>query len=453
MIIRSNAPSGYSSKGSEFGSNEALYQNLISELKENEDEISKIRLALYLFNNVSLYEELVKFAETGISVNVTSIPLSGYDHRKISKAIEIYRRAIDDNEIQLSIYPHMYYWYGARYAGGNASYSFHVKAGLIKYRDGTSKVFISSGNFAPGDPTHSESLASITMSNTSPIIKLHTWFFDELLKRSKPFSSYHKYTSHLSQKEKPIFDFSFIGGSNITDLNRRQVENSFYTAPFITIEGQGSNHYSREKIVELITKSKKQLLICTQHSHDISPFDGYEGPTLIASVSQQNRKNPGLDIRILKQVSSSGLSDKRRASFVESHLHYAGIPQRSNRLIHDKFIISDDTVLITSGNFTATQFGWGDRKMEFTTSIQDYSQAESIIESACSYFGTDNEAVWIKRTRPRSGPGKVKVFKNDVFSEVNSYLIVENQETARKLTQYFYSLWNHQRSTEINIPI
>jgi len=38
----------------------------------------------------------------------------------------------------------MYFWYGAEYAGGGASYSLHIKAGLVRLRDGSRK-----GDFPP----------------------------------------------------------------------------------------------------------------------------------------------------------------------------------------------------------------------------------------------------------------------------------------------------------------
>ena len=38
----------------------------------------------------------------------------------------------------------MYFWYGVEYAGGGASYSLHIKAGLVRLRDGSRK-----GDFPP----------------------------------------------------------------------------------------------------------------------------------------------------------------------------------------------------------------------------------------------------------------------------------------------------------------
>jgi len=89
-----------------------------------------------------------------------------------------------------------------------------------------------------------------------------------------------------------------------------------------------------------------------------------------------------MGVKVLKQVSSPGLADKNRAAFVEARLNYVGVEQRENKFVHDKFVIADDTVIVTTGNFTATQFGLDKRQMEFNTGSGDLAAVERIIESA-----------------------------------------------------------------------
>jgi len=448
--VYNRIPRGYSSKGTSYGSNSAIYWDIIQELKrKKEEEIEEIRLALYLFNNIHLYRELLEMAKKGVKVTVTSLPLTGYDWRKISEAKYVYGKVLDDDVMELLVFPHMYLWYGAEYAGGGASYSFHVKAGLIKYRDGTSTVFLTSGNLALGDPTHSETAIFVEDSNSSPYVAAFRLFFDEVERRAKSWKEYAEQVEGLDHELQQIFDFAFVGGLNL--INHRITE-AFFTAPFIKVVGKGSNHYGRESIVNLIESAKRRVLVCAQHSHDLSPFDNYSGTTIIRALITAKENNPEMDVRALKQVASSGLADKRRAAFVECHLDHAGVAQMANKLVHDKFVIADDTVLITTSNFTATQFGWGRRLMKFKTEIRDLNAVEKVVDNACSFFEVPSELVRPSLTKKVKGKSRVKIVKEDIFSEVNGFVIIESKEVADGLARYFESLWNHELSSDIVIP-
>jgi len=424
----------------------------MSELEERVDDIKEVHLALYLFNNLHLYHALLRIASSGARVVVTSLPLTGYDRRKIHDAEDVYNRVIEDGNIMLRVFPHMYVWYGARYAGGGASYSFHIKAGLIKYRDGVSKALITSGNLAPGDPTHSETAIFMEANRNYPPITMFNEFFNEIERRAVPFEGYHNLVQRFPQELQQLFDFSYVGCLNMVNFIPNQASHAFFTSPWITIGGRGSNHYAREKLVETISSARRRLLVCAQHSHDLSPFNGYPGETMISSITEAKRAIPGLDVRVLKQVASSGLADKRRAAFVEGHLYYAGVPQRVNRLVHDKFIIADETAVITTGNFTATQFGWGNRRMKFQTSTDDIKAVQGVIDSAGAFFGTPGGRVSATMTRPRKKKPSVKVYKNDIFSEVNAFLIIEDPKIANQLAEYFSRLWSHSQSSDVEIP-
>jgi len=447
--VYNRIPSEYSSKGTVYGSNSSIYWDIVKELKRKKEKVEEVHLALYLFNNVYLYHELLGMAKKGVKVTVISLPLTGYDRRKIKEAKHVYAKALEDNVIKLLVFPHMYLWYGAEYAGGGASYSFHVKAGLIKYKDGTSTVFLTSGNLAPGDPTHSETAVFIDDSNSSPYVKAFELLFDEVEKRAKPWKEYAEQVEGLDAELQQIFDFAFVGGLNLINHKIAEV---FFTAPFINVLGKGSNHYARESIVNLIQSAERRVLVCAQHSHDLSPFDGYSGTTITRALITAKESNPKMDVRVLKQVASSGLADKRRAAFVECHLSYAGVAQRANKFVHDKFVIADEVVLITTSNFTATQFGWGKRQMEFKAEIKNLNTVEEVVNNACSFFAVPSGLVRPTLTRKVKGKSRIKVVKEDIFSEVNGFIIIENKEIADRLAKYFESLWTHSLSSDIVIP-
>lgn len=451
--IFNRVPSEYSSQGSLYGSNSLIYQDVINELRSREKDIEEVHLALYLFNNVHLYKELLKLADNGAKVVVTSLPLTGYDKRKIKDAECVYGSILKEGKLKLLIFPHMYVWYGAEYAGGGASYSFHVKAGIIKYADNTMKAFLTSGNMAPGDPTHSETAVFIESKTPCPYTEPFESFFDQIERRAKPYEDYTRHVQGLSTNLQQVFDFVFVGGTNGIDYNSSQASFALFTAPFISVGGVGSNHYSRHRIVEAIRSARRRVLLCAQHIHDLSPFNGFTGETVIKALVEAKRKSPDINAKVLKQVSSAGLADKRRAAFVESHLDHASILQRENRLVHDKFVIADDIIIITTSNFTATQFGWGERQMEFKTGIADQNSVQKTLLDALSFFEIPQNQVRFRLMRKKKGKPEVKVIKNDIFSEVNGFVELKNKELADNMERYFNSLWNHKLSSDIKVPI
>jgi hypothetical protein len=452
LKIYNRVPRTYSSKGTTLGSNSEIYDDIVSELEERAGDAEEVHLALYLFNNMELYRRLLNCANRGARVIVISIPLAGYDRRKIVEAKQVYAQILQDKKVELRIFPHMYIWYGAEYAGGGASYSFHIKAGLIRYKDKSSKAFLTSANLAPGDPTHSETAVFLEASNASPVIQMFKKFFDEVERRAKPFAEYNKIIQGLQQGLHQVFDFSFVAGINRVDFSREQVSQALFTAPFITIEGNGSNHYARELLVKTILSAKQRLLVCTQHFHDILPFNNYHGNTIVHAITELKKINPHVDARVLKQVGSSGLADKRRAAFVESHLYYAGVPQKVNKLVHDKFVIADDILIVSSGNFTATQFAYGRRQMEYKVDTNNLNEVQKLIDFVEKYFAIPEGYVSARKIRSRKRAPKVKIIKSDIFSEVNGFMVIVDAEAASQVAEYFDRLWNHNLSMDIEVP-
>jgi hypothetical protein len=446
--------------GSDVGSNPEVYYGIEQELKARESDIREIHLALYLFNNLRLYQLIKGLARSRqIDVVITSTPLAAYDERKIENARRIYYDVAEfcktpstrGNFIFL-IYPHMYIWHGAEYAEAKASYSFHVKAGYILYKDGSCKLFLTSCNMSPGDPYHSESAVVLEdPSCGSPFSYAFKRFFQELETLAVPWCKYASLIGGLSRELQMVADFVFVGKHGLKDWVEESTNSAFFTGPFIKISGRGSTHFAREKIVETIMEAEKRVLVCGQHVHDIAPFNGYAGPTLIEAIAEKKRNSPDLDVRILKQVSSAGLADKRRAAFAECHLDYAGIKQRVNKLVHDKFIVVDDKVIISTANFTATQFGWGERAMELVVE-KGIDHVKTVVNSALQLYGHPQSLVRLNPVRARKTRlQKTKVVKQDVFAEVNAFVIVESAKLAEKFAKHFDNLWKHQLSRDVEI--
>ncbi len=299
------------------GSCPALLYDLFSEL----EGATEIHIAAYLFNNPTYYDFLFHLAQRGCKIRVTSLPVSGYSDKpgkvegyidKVSAhqvAREVYDKITNTTNMELEIFPHLYVWYGALYAGGGASYSFHVKAIYAKFLKTSNKCILSSGNFMLTDAFHSDNI--LVLEGVPEYEKTFVTFFEDLKKYSIPYSDFClKFTSYRDE-----FLYSFIG--NEVNLKRNEFQNCFFTAPFYLYDGEGSNHYAGDRIIELIRNAKKRIWICAQHFHDLISYDtGRE--TIIKALYDKYISYPKVEFRFLKQVPHSSLADKRRAGIAET---------------------------------------------------------------------------------------------------------------------------------------
>ncbi|NLX71549.1 MAG: hypothetical protein GX024_11820 [Clostridiales bacterium] len=413
---RKPASSSTSHRFPEGGCPQLLY-DLLEELKG----ASEIHIAAYLFNNPIYLDYIKSFVNQGCKVYITSLPIRGYDDKPVSvkgydkkisgreMAIKVYNEIQGVEGIDLYIFPHMYMWYGALYADKGASYSFHVKAILAKFKNEEPKCILSSGNFMFTDPPHSDSF--IVIQGSEEHTQVFSRFFGDVESYSIPYSEY----INLYKDAKSDFNYSFVGKE--IDLDPNFVKNCFFTAPFYTIGGIGSNHYAGQRIIDVIKNAKKRIWICAQHFHDVVSFDPARR-TIIDAIYNSHRENNQLDLRFLKQVAHSSLADKRRAAIAETLFQYVlNAKQRVNKLVHDKFLIVDNSLIVTTANYTSTQFAFGKRKMEMT-------------------FGKGDKQV-----------------KEDYFSEVNGFLILPNCDSnaLQVYEKHFEMLWDEGNDISINL--
>ncbi|MGD7023040.1 phospholipase D-like domain-containing protein [Rossellomorea vietnamensis] len=415
MSIRAycHIPKKLSEKAPEGSCPELLY-DLMSEL----EGATEVHIASYLFNNPILFEFLSEMAKKGCEVIITSLPLRGYKDKptkvkgyldKISgqdMARQIYEKIYKTANMQLNIFPHLYSWYGALYAGGGASYSFHVKS-IYAVFPNTSKCFITSGNFMFTDPYHSENM--LVIEEEIEYRDTFVQFFKDLETYAVP---YEKFKSDFKEEEQE-FLYSFY--DNTKELSKAESRNCFFTAPFYKYDEQGSNHYAGERIIELIKNAENRIWLCAQHFHDISSFDT-ERSSIINAIYDKHLLDSDVEFKFLKQVPHSSLADKRRAAIAETLFQYViNAEQRYNRLTHDKFIIIDDTLVVSTANYTSTQFAYG--------------------------------------VRPAELKANKKIKKLDVFSEVNSFVVIPNcpPEVIEQYEKHFLELWNTGEVIKINI--
>ena len=398
------------------GSCPDLLYDLIYEL---EDAV-EVNIAFYLFNNPVFYAFLRQLAQKGCKINIISIPIRGYSNKetkvrgykeKISahqKVKEIYDLASKTTNISLKMFPHQYIWYGALYAGGGATYSFHVKAILARFSEGTTKCFLSSGNFMFTDPSHSDNF--VVIENGQEYEKVFDKFFKDLNELSVPFDYF--LNNYKTYKD----EFMFCLSENEINLQSDNFKNCFFTTPFYKYDNLGSNHYAVKQIIDLINKAEKRIWICAQHFHDTCTFDS-DRKTIMGALYEKFQQNKNMDFKFLKQVPHTSLADKRRSAITETLSYFImNAEQRYNKLAHDKFMLFDDLLFISTANYTSTQFAFGRRPMDFK----------------------DDEGI--------------KHRKFDNFSEINGFLILPQQpEVVKKFEEHFLKLWKNGEDIKIKI--
>lgn len=398
------------------GSCPDLMYDLFSEL----DGALEIHIAAYLFNNSTYLDFLSQLAKKGCKIRITSLPVSGYSDKpsnvegftdKISArqaAQEVYARVNDAANMELEIFPHLYVWYGALYAGGGASYSFHVKAIYAKFPNAANRCILSSGNFMLADAFHSDNI--LVLDGIPEYEETFIKFFKDLENYSIPYNDFNlQFKSYRDE-----FLYSFAGDE--VNLKKNDFQNCFFTAPFYLYDGEGSNHYAGNRIIELIKCARKRIWICAQHFHDVISYDT-DRDTIINALYEKYLSNPVVELCFLKQVPHSSLADKRRAGISETIFQFVmNAKQRYNRLAHDKFMIIDDTLLVSTANYTTTQFAFGKRKMT----------------------GEDEDG---------------KFSKVDNFSEVNGFAVIPScpGDVLSQYENHFNLLWESGQDIRINL--
>lgn len=400
------------------------------------DNIEEINICLYLFNNMELHNILQIASESGAKVNVISIPLEGYDKKnpkqiinrlknipsystpksKYDLAVPIYKNLSENKgeNYTLYIFPHMYIRSSRtrQFSRGDLPYSLHAKSLLIKFKDGRNAIGLTSSNLAVRDIVKEENI--IIIEDRCDNVKNHERFFTDLISQSIPVWEFDE-TQDWKQY-------------NIDLLEQLIDDKSFFISPFY----KDSPFIAERKIIEEIKKAQERILISSQH---LAAYK-FEYPTDFSSSNPGGHKyNNGFLAEVLKKasegvkvvclsqtfvdpngstqfISNSGdevaIREPKNVSkfreFIKKFIQYDNTNYMVNSDIHSKYIIIDDTLLLTTCNFTPTQFIY----------IDDV-QLPNI-----GYRG--------------------------IFSEVGHYLLIKDKKIVKEYYNHFRSYWTHPNS-------
>lgn len=397
------------------GASVKLLKDFFDFIDRQADKISEIYLCLYLYNNSVLHEKMKTLAKKGIKVTVISIPLEGYDDRnpkdiydyetnqiyrqnatKYSLASEIYRDIENLNSINYTLlnFEHIYVRspYMKSFSRGMLPYSLHTKSIYIKYKDGNTVTGLTSSNLAVRDASKAELM--LLAKDTPASRKVTETFFENLLRYSvRPSDWKNPHPAYYYKME--TVDGGTVGAN-------------YFTAPFI----QDSPMKIEEKLREIIFNAQERIYICAQHlaAFNYDDINRKSKPGIFGTIFEKCRQ--GIEVKCLSQtyVDANGDSHNQRkpqnsANFIElinqvnqlEHCSYS-----VNQNVHAKFIVADDTVIVGTGNYTPTEFIYGN------VSIDHFAAPEL---NGVSYKG--------------------------IFSEVAHYMIIKDHELAEQLIRFF----------------
>ncbi len=380
-----DSPENYKNKYNFFaeGSSPLLLSKLVELLEREQNKLKEVSIGLYLFNNKILYQTLLGLANAGVKISVVTIPPEGYDDTnpkfitdrltgaelnyatKYQLAREIFADCYRNPHPNLNLYffPHQYIR-SARakaFSRGDLPYSLHLKSILLIRKDGSGVVGISSSNFAVRDLIKEELL--VFVKDEPEYVKSSNVFFNNLISNSINIRNYnfkHDYCD-FHTPAKPVSENSLNG----------------FIAPFY----QDSPFAMEEIIAEKIRSAKSRIYICGQHVCPVSyQFNGsfhsaytdemISKPGLLPVILE--RAGAGVDVLFISQTFAStnpAQSDRvpaNKKAFLEFFILISEVPNIRyyvNENMHAKFILIDDEVIITTFNYTPTQFIYLDKVM------------------------------------------------------------------------------------------
>lgn len=405
----------------EDGNAPEFIEELESFILEKRNEIKKIYISLYLFNNKTLYHFLKRIVENcEIEVNIISIPLDGYDnekevnvkytHGKSTKymhAENLYKE-IENNPLyglNFYIFPHVYIRSSKvkKFSRGKMPCSLHIKS---MYLDCGSNGYtiLSTSNLAVCDYSKDDYMAilSTTEEDSENAKMFYKTLIENCIHSNQPTKVNSEYTYPL--KINPCLQKS---------------ANNAYIAPFL----MNSPLKFEEDLKSMIKSAEERIVICGQH---VSAFS-YKINNKFSNDSQSDTEfktqkgflstlfeiNENIDINVMSQTyaeKNRNLSVVRPANpenfenFIE---HFKNLKNKQYFVksgLHAKFIVVDNKVLLSTANFTATQFMY----LPYVN-IEHFENIPDV-----SYKG--------------------------IFSEVGQYIIIEDMDFANKMVEWFANL-------------
>lgn len=405
-----------------YGSSKEILIDLFKFIEKEKENLSEIYLCLYLYNNEILHNKMKELALSGISVKVISLPLEGYDTKypkdiydpqtntvlyqnatKYSLAQKVYNDIIGFNNrnYMLYVFGHTYVRSSRmkNFARGTLPYSLHTKSFFFKLRDGRTITGLTSSNLAVRDVSKDELM--ILMDDTPQTRQDSELFFQTLLKNS----------TLITEWKNPNPNFCY----HMDCIDTGIPACNYFASPFFT----DSPVRMAEKITSIIRMARQRIYVCAEHlaAYNYRDLSGNIQPGLFHAIFEKCQN--GIPVRCLSQtyVDANGYSHGQRspqntAMFRQLIKQMDRLPQcfyAVNKNVHAKFIVVDNTIIVSTANYTPTEFLYGPVKID---------RFESPELAGVTYDG--------------------------IFSEVSHFIILEDANAAEQLIRFFHYTVNQE---------
>jgi len=263
---------------------------------------------------------------------------------------------------------------------------------FIKLKDGRSFSGLTSSNLAVRDEPKDEIM--ILIEDTETTRNSSEAFFTNLLKYSTLGENWHN----------PYPRFYYY----MNCIDAGAPDSNFFAAPFFV----DSPVRISNAISNLLKRTQQRIYICAEHlaAYNYEDMNGITQPGLFSAIFEKSKE--GVPIRCLSQtyVDANGNSHGQRSP--NNTRMFSQLMQRIDELenifyavnknVHAKFIVADNTVVISTANYTPTEFIYGNVNIE--------------------HF---------------SAPNLKDVSYKGIFSEVSHFITIEDQQLADRLVWYF----------------
>ena len=366
----------------EQGGSPFLLQEFIRTIENDKNNIEEINISWYLFNNQYLYNYLKELAANGITVNVITIPLEGYDNNnpKVLKNLdtrkkttqeltkynlarkifgEVYRSTSLKN-FHFYVFSHLYVRSAniKKFSRGTLPYSLHIKSAYIKKKNGY-LLLMSSSNLAVRDLVKNESM--ICIENEPGYEETANTFYKNLIERSIAIKDYRSsLNTTCNTHDKAVFQFS---------------DSIYITAPFY----DNSANHLEITLINYLEAAKEKIILCAQHLAAFNyNFNATHHSTLEKNETRQGilgvvlkMADKGISVTCLSQTFAPLPQDEQKFKDVKFRSpvntrnfqkFYTQLKNTKNATyfinndIHSKYIIIDNLLIYCSYNFTPTQF-------------------------------------------------------------------------------------------------
>lgn len=407
----------YQSRNEYFyeGSSPKLLDHLINYIDSHILEIDAIYLVWYLYNNIKLHNYLKSLSKRGIKIVVISIPLEGYDKKYPSDIYHadntVFKATVTKHDMANEIYgetrknlvnfefyefPHTFVrskWMKV-FSRGDLPYSLHTKSIYIHHKNSIRSVILSSSNFALRDKVKEENM----------II-----FRSESETERKEFFPIFKFLKDIKLHIRPV---------------QPSVKNSEFDNKLDVIEGANSGTFNvmapfyrdspiiiKNKINNLIMNAKSRVYVMSQH------LAGSSNDSIVHSILKKGRE--GLDVRCLTQTSSDkragrqAMNSRAFKNFLDNYLSLgSNAKYYINNNVHSKYIIVDNALIVTTFNYTPTQF----------TYIEDVKIPAFDSNPSLSYEGVHSEVGHMAVTEDLK---TIDLYEHNFLSNISNESTVE----------------------------